>query len=349
MKILAIDDDETILELLRHTLEASGYTDNEFVSSGRAALAAMDDATKPFDCFLLDIQMPFLDGITVCRKIRARPEYKWAPIIMVTAMSDRSYIDQAFTAGATDYVIKPFDILELETRLNLAKKLIEYRALVTERPCAVASSGEKTQGEKKRSVREPVEIDDVARTINYMAFENYLLSLTRISLFQSSVFAIKVADIKEIHASHSAASLQRTLKSVAAAISDHLLHDCNFLSYRGNGVFVCISHRDSAHVHSTLEADLNTAIGEIEMTSENGVSAPIELVVGDLVSLGIFMKSGLLNYLGKAVESVEDRYLRIQAREHAMSSTKARSEINKQQYMSLLRDSLEDNVLPLDF
>ena len=106
MKVLIVDDDADILEVLSLGLEMSGDHSIETAQSGLQALEKIDHAVRPFDLFLLDIQMPEMTGVEVCRSIRARPRYQHKPIIMVTAMSDKRHVDDAFAAGATDYVIK---------------------------------------------------------------------------------------------------------------------------------------------------------------------------------------------------------------------------------------------------
>ncbi len=70
MKMLAVDDDEVILDLLSLILEQEGHTDVVMSNSGEHALGVIDNTLSPFDCILLDIQMPKMDGIELCAKIR---------------------------------------------------------------------------------------------------------------------------------------------------------------------------------------------------------------------------------------------------------------------------------------
>ena len=89
MKILAVDDDPIILELLSHFIE--GMTDHTLVTAECAAdalEAIKDNARAPFDSFLLDIQMPVTDGIQLASQIRAMKQYMDAPILMLTARSE---------------------------------------------------------------------------------------------------------------------------------------------------------------------------------------------------------------------------------------------------------------------
>ena len=100
MKILAVDDDPIILKLLEQIITAIGGHDVTFVDSGPKALAEIRSVDTPFDCFMFDIQMPEMDGIELVQHVRAASEYVDTPVLMLTAMSDKRYIDKAFSVGA---------------------------------------------------------------------------------------------------------------------------------------------------------------------------------------------------------------------------------------------------------
>ena len=95
MRILAVDDEPSILELLTTFLESEDDNDIVTASSGKQALAIIETSEIQFDCILVDIQMPEMNGITLCENIRAVPGYFHVPIIMLTAMSQKSYIEKA--------------------------------------------------------------------------------------------------------------------------------------------------------------------------------------------------------------------------------------------------------------
>ena len=109
MKILAVDDDPIILELLAHFIET--MTEHKLVmasSADEAIETIRSNARAPFDCFLLDIQMPGTDGIALAGKILDMDNYVDTPILMLTAMSENDYIDPAFASGESHSVTKPF-------------------------------------------------------------------------------------------------------------------------------------------------------------------------------------------------------------------------------------------------
>ena len=121
MKILAVDDDEIMLELLSTATLAAGYDDVTTASSGVEALQILKKSTDTFDCFLLDVKMPGMDGIELCDEIRKHQNYDKTPIIMITGATETESAERAFEAGATDYVAKPFDIFELGHRIKIAE------------------------------------------------------------------------------------------------------------------------------------------------------------------------------------------------------------------------------------
>lgn len=121
MKILAVDDEHSILELLPMLAARVGFPDMTTAASGPLALEAIVAAETPFDCLVLDINMPGMDGIELCGQVRALPAYRDTPIIMLTAMTDLDHLGRAFRAGASDYATKPFDIVEFGNRLQIAR------------------------------------------------------------------------------------------------------------------------------------------------------------------------------------------------------------------------------------
>ena len=127
MKILAVDDDPYILEILTMMAARAGFTDVSTSLSGEIALDMLNKGDVVFDCLLLDISMPDMDGIELCQLVRSMPAYRKTPVIMLTAMTEKDYIDRAFQAGATDYANKPFDIVELNARLRMAQEVFSVR------------------------------------------------------------------------------------------------------------------------------------------------------------------------------------------------------------------------------
>ena len=128
--ILIVDDEPRGRELLGDLLTPQGYQ-LHFAASGREALAAA--AAHPPDLILLDVMMPDLDGFEVCRRLRADERLREVPVVMLTALDDRESRLTGLAAGADSFLTKPFDHVELRTRVTTITKLNRYRLLFAER------------------------------------------------------------------------------------------------------------------------------------------------------------------------------------------------------------------------
>ncbi|WP_339106667.1 response regulator [Roseovarius rhodophyticola] len=179
LKVLVVDDDPSILELLKTALTTIDSYNVTVANSAESAIDALEAATTPFDCLLLDIQMPDTDGIVLLRGIRALPDYSETPIIMLTAMSERSYVDDAFMAGATDYVCKPFDLLDLRGRMNSARRLVKERLKTEKSLRSVKILKQELENNQQFNFEDPLTIDDADRCLRYVEFDNYVGQLSR--------------------------------------------------------------------------------------------------------------------------------------------------------------------------
>jgi two-component system phosphate regulon response regulator PhoB len=115
--ILLVEDDPDIRHLVSYQLTKGGL-DVVAAADGVAALRAARE--NPPDLILLDVRMPRMSGIEVCRELRAGPLAATVPIIMLTAGSRPEDLDQGYDAGADDYIVKPFSPRELLQRVEAA-------------------------------------------------------------------------------------------------------------------------------------------------------------------------------------------------------------------------------------
>lgn len=116
-KILVVDDDLNIQEMLNSGLSRYGYAVQ--VSSSAIDALSMIEKTK-FDLLIIDVMMPDIDGITLCKTIRNMDQSADIPVIILTALSDAETMNDALLFGAVDYVVKPFDMRSLKEKINSA-------------------------------------------------------------------------------------------------------------------------------------------------------------------------------------------------------------------------------------
>jgi two-component system, OmpR family, phosphate regulon response regulator PhoB len=145
-RIQIVEDEEALSVMLRYNLEKQGY---EVDTSVRGDEAEMRLKERVPDLLILDWMLPGLSGIELCRRLRARPETKQLPIIMLTARGEESERIRGLVTGADHYVVKPFSVPEL-----IARVAALLRRAAPERLADVLSYGDiEVDREKKRVSR----------------------------------------------------------------------------------------------------------------------------------------------------------------------------------------------------
>jgi CheY-like chemotaxis protein len=115
--VLVVDDDEFQRSLLGRTLVSEGY-EPMYAATGAEALNTLSRVTP--DAILLDFQMPDLDGVEVVKRLKAEPRLANVPVIMITAVSNKNVVLESHSAGASDYIVKPFNRHALTSKLARA-------------------------------------------------------------------------------------------------------------------------------------------------------------------------------------------------------------------------------------
>lgn len=130
-KVLVVDDEAGVRRVLTRLLSAEGYEVLE-AASGQEGLELL--WTHGADTVLLDVMMPRMDGLEVCRRIRKNSRTAHTPVVFITAAVDREFRRQARKAGADDFLAKPFDEVELLARVNNTVRMkLYYDGLTRER------------------------------------------------------------------------------------------------------------------------------------------------------------------------------------------------------------------------
>lgn len=130
-RVLIVDDEKDIVEIISYNLEKEGFSTLK-AYDGEAALKSV--RTQKPDLLILDLMLPKMNGLDVCRAIRHAPETASLPIIMLTAKSDEVDKVTGLEVGADDYVTKPFSIRELTARVrSLLRRMKEDTKITGEK------------------------------------------------------------------------------------------------------------------------------------------------------------------------------------------------------------------------
>jgi len=123
-RILVVDDEEDLLELVRYNLVKHGYQ-VECVGTGEDALKSA--RREPPDLIVLDLMLPAVDGLEVCRRLKSEPKTRDVPIVMLTAKGEDTDVVAGLERGADDYIAKPFSPKVLTARIRALLRRNESR------------------------------------------------------------------------------------------------------------------------------------------------------------------------------------------------------------------------------
>ncbi|MUH01409.1 diguanylate cyclase [Scytonema sp. UIC 10036] len=248
--ILVVDDVSKNLQVIVEILQTKDY-EATVASSGQQALERVK-AAKP-DLILLDLMMPEMNGLEVCEKLKADPEFAEIPIIFLTASTEQEHILQAFEKGAVDYVTKPFHAPELLARVRTHLELKYAREQL-----------KKLLHEQKEFIQELerlATIDPLTQVFN----RRHLFALAEQELNRSqrysSIFSVLILDIdhfKQINDIYGHAVGDRVLTSMAQTVLN-CLRTVDFFGRFGGEEFVAF----------LPERDIDVAITVAERIREN--------------------------------------------------------------------------------
>ncbi len=121
-RVLAVDDSATVRASVRMVLEQAGY-EVELAANGEDALKKIDMAAERFHLLITDLNMPRLDGIGLIRAVRSNPAYRFTPILMLTTESQAEKKEEGKKAGATGWIVKPFQPEQLIAVIRKVMKI----------------------------------------------------------------------------------------------------------------------------------------------------------------------------------------------------------------------------------
>jgi phosphoserine phosphatase RsbU/P len=301
MRILVVDDSEDSRDLTEGTLLSAGYDDVITAASGWEALKVLDvgrnsDESPSIDIVLLDIVMPDMDGIEACARIRNDPRCADLPIIMVTSVDDMSSLTNAFVAGATDYVTKPVNRVELIARVRAALRLKAEldRRLARERELLGFLS---SWGNRRASLW----IDEATGLFVGEVAEAYLTSTAGCESNESmSILAMTIDRLDGYRSAHGEKAANGILAQVARAVR-RLAANIGIVaaSYR-NGMIVLVAPEFGAKSARELGEALHGTVSKLHLPHS-------ESVVSDHVTASVAAVTGTVR------DSIERVHLLTQA------------------------------------
>jgi PleD family two-component response regulator len=274
MKILVVDDSEDSRDLTEGALLSAGYSDIVTVVSGWDALKMLDigrvtDAAPAVDLMLLDIVMPDMDGVETCARIRNDPRYGDLPIIMVTSLDDMNSLASAFVAGATDYVTKPVNRIELVARVRAALKLKQEldRRQARERELLMFLSN---WGDRRTGVW----IDDATGLLVGEAAEAYL---TGAYVCQPedvvSILALTIDRLDGYREAHGEAAARSVLAQVASAVGRISASVGVVAAAYRNGMIVLVAPQLGAEGAGELAQTLHNTVQRLRLPHSEAVAS----------------------------------------------------------------------------
>lgn len=302
-RVLVVDDEPSILELVKTALETLEDYDVLTASSAADAFEIILDEDVPFDCVLLDIQMPDIDGIELLADLRALPEYAETPVLMLTAMRDREYIDAAFRAGASDFINKPFDFHELRSRIKCAHELVQARRAAEKSTETLSKLKLKTAKVHQFSFDDPISIGDVDSFLRYIEFENYVSHLARAKIFGSYAVSVMLHDARLFYDLAGSTKFREAIQSMAYSIHRATEEfECVF-SYRGSGIFVILVHSTKSSANLLRAKNLGELFGaRIRSYIDDD---RIEVLLSNPVSTRLLSRTGTKSAIEKSVTAVQ--------------------------------------------
>ncbi len=280
MKILVVDDDPDFLALFLNVLSRLGFGDVLSAPSGASALEKIASLPSPVDCFILDIQMPEMDGIELTRRIRALAAYDETPIIMNTVMSDRKHIDAAFQAGATDYLTKPVDVIEIQARLGVISTLVKERH-------DAQKNGGATVVAPSYGFLDSIPLKHVSGAMGFFAMKNYLKTLGIFRAMTVSAVGIQVANAHSIYDLEGGYVFGETMVDIANCIADSLASSNAMIAYAGGGAFVGLMPRSQVGDPDILSSKIQESLLDVDGVYQDLEYEPPHVVVGTPVNVGV--------------------------------------------------------------
>lgn len=280
MAILVVDDAAETRHILKRILEKGNVGTVAGISSAEEALDYLDKSRRDplledVDLILMDFQMPDINGIEACKIIQAYDHLKDIPVIMVTANENLHLLEEAFEAGAIDFLHKPINRIELLARSRSALRLkaeTDKRKSRENELLKVTLNLEKANRELHRLSS----TDGLTEIHNRRKFDEYMEREWKRALRERSTISLIIIDIDHFKLfndtyGHPAGDI--CLKSVASALSSCLHRPGDFLARYGGEEFAVILPQTNAEGAIHISESLRLAVKNLQIPHESSPSA----------------------------------------------------------------------------
>jgi len=237
--ILLVDDEKTLRLILRRAMENEGYQVLE-ANNGEEGLAICQDQLP--DLILLDAMMPVMDGFTCCSELHAKLGKECPPVLMITTLNEPEFVDQAFEAGATDYVTKPIHWAVLRQRV---RRLIQTNWTMRELRQKIARERllmAKLEGVNQELLR-LASIDGLTQIANRRCFDEYLQREWKRLTREQAPLSLILCDIdffKAYNDTYGHQAGDQCLKEVAKIILETVKRPADMVARYGGEEFVVV-------------------------------------------------------------------------------------------------------------
>ena len=271
--ILIVDDEKLNVELAGAYLKEEGYR-TLFALSGAKALEMIQ--SQKIDLILLDINMPKLDGFAVCEKLKADREFADIPVIFLTALSDIDNVTKAFEVGGADYIVKPFNPLELKARVKTQLKVLTLMEDLRQKQSRLA----------QLSISDPF-----TKLPNALYFESQL----KITLKSEPVWVVqlKIDKLEKLNRLYGFSKTNKVLARFAKLLQDSCYSNAKIARLYGGSFGILFS---------------NHSVGEIE---KNMIMIRKALQADKVLGGGVISVDAAVMHLKESI-SVERVYIKLQ-------------------------------------
>lgn len=286
MNILIVDDAREIRMLLETYLEKAGHDNINFAASGEELFAIIDDYNLnegELDLILLDIVLPDGNGVEICRKLKMEPCFKDIPIIMVTGRDDDSTLEEAFAAGAMDYIKKPISRVELLARVSSALKV---RKEIKERNAREKELQETTRKlkEANKELEKMASLDGLTGLANRRLFDDLLekeWKRARREGHQLGLIMVDIDHFKYYNDAYGHQAGDECLKKVAGKMSELLYRPGDTAARYGGEEFAAILPEADREGVGEVAERIRQGIKDLELEHKDSpVSSYVTVSIG---------------------------------------------------------------------